>query len=334
MRRTIRRPLHEADTSSGSRSLRRALPLLLLAACAGSGSGPGDAAVCAPIGQLAYSTDGRWLAAAQTDGKVAVFELAGGATRRLRVAAALPRIALTEDGALLAVAAEGAVKLWSVADGAVVRTLATGTGPAVSVKMSDSPTPNLLVAFTGAADNVKVWRVSDGILVGLATGAPLATFTHADEAVLLLDEPGATFDVVSFGARVLRHVPLPSPLAHPAFAADGAYLGGVTGSGAEERLAIMSVGDDAFTWEATEQTQATRQLVFLENPSRIVQLAERARLYDHNDGHVLMALPALDRASLAVAAPDGSAVAAVRDGAIVFVSMTDGSVRAGPGVCP
>jgi hypothetical protein len=35
-----------------------------------------------------------------------------------------------------------------------------------------------------------------------------------------------------------------------------------------------------------------------------------------------------------VAAPDGSAVATVRDGAIVFVSMTDGSVRAGPGVCP
>jgi hypothetical protein len=226
------------------------------------------------------------------------------------------------------------VKLWSVAEGTVVRTLATEVGPAISVKMSDSPTPNLLVALAGAVDNLKVWRVSDGILVGLASGAPLATFTHADEAVLSLDEPGATFDVLSFGARVLRHVPLPHPLAHPAFAADGAYLGGIIGSGAEERLAIMSVGDDAFTWESTEKTRATRQLVFLENPSRIAQLTERSLLYDHGDGHVLMALPALDRADLAVAAPDGSAVAAVRDGEIVFVSTSDGSVRAGPRVCP
>jgi WD40 repeat protein len=313
--------------------LRRALPLLLLA-CAGGGSGPGDAAACAPIGQLAYSTDGRWLAAAQGDGTVRVFELTGSAVRRLPVAATQPRIALTEDGSLLAVAAEGAVKLWSVAEGTVARTLASGTGAAVSVKMSDSPTPNLLVALQGAAENVKVWRVSDGILVGLASGAPLATFTHADEAVLMLDEAAATFEVVSFGARLLRHVPLPQPLAHPAFAADGAYLGGVTGAGSDERLAIMAVGDDAFTWQSAERTRGTRQLVFLENPSRIVQLGERALLYDHGDGRVLMALPALDRASLAVAAPDGSAIAAVVDGRIIIVSTSDGTERPGPKICP
>jgi WD40 repeat protein len=314
--------------------LRRVLPLLLVACASGSGAAPEDAGACAAIGQLAYSTDGRWLAAAQVDGTVAVFELSGSAVRRLRVAATLPRVALTEDGSLLAAAAEGTVKLWSVAEGTVARTLATGTGPATSVKMSDSPTPNLLVAVEAAADNVKVWRVSDGILVGLATGPPRATFTHADEAVLMLDETAASFDVVSFGARVLRHVPLPHPLAHTAFAADGAYLGGVTGSGSEERLAIMSVGDDAFTWESAEKTRGTRQLVFLENPSRIVQLGERALLYDHGDGRVLMALPALDRASLAVAAPDGSAIAAVRDGGIIVVSTSDGSVRPGPALCP
>ncbi|HXU81070.1 MAG TPA: hypothetical protein VN914_06720 [Polyangia bacterium] len=314
--------------------MRRALPLLLLVACAGSGGG-GDAGPCPAILQLAYSSDGRWLAAAHADGTVAVFELGGSAVRRLRVAGVAPRIALTEDGGLLAVAAEGKVLLWSAADGTVTRTLLTGTGPAVSVKMSDSPTPNLLVAFAGSADNVRVWRVSDGILVGLAAGAPQATFTHADEAVLLLDEPGATFEVVSFGARVLRHVPLPAPLAHTAFAADGAYLGGVTGGGTDdERLAIMSVGDDTFTWQAAERTRQTRQLVFLENPSRIVQLAEHARLYDHGDGKVLMALPALDRARLAVAAPDGSAVAALVGAEIVFVSMTDGSTRPGPTACP
>jgi WD40 repeat protein len=321
--------------------LPRALLLLALAACSsgqtGRGSGGTDAPACeGVVGQLAYSTDGRWLAAAQPDGTVAVVELAGSTVRRLRVAGALPRVALTEDGGLLAVAAEGAVKLWSVADGTAVRVLASGTGAGASVKMSDSPTPNLLVAFAPPSDeNVKVWRVADGILIGQAGGAPLATFTHADEAVLLLDEGAATFEVLSFGARVLRHVPLPEPLAHTAFAADGAYLGGVTGAGSnEERLAIMSVGDDRFTWQSAEVTQGTRQLVFLENPSRIVQLADRALLYDHNDGKVLMGLPALDDARLAVAAPDGSAIAAVSGDRIILVSTSDGTVRPGPKLCP
>jgi hypothetical protein len=95
----------------------------------------------------------------------------------------------------------------------------------------------------------------------------------------------------------------------------------------------MSVGDDAFTWQSAEKTRGTRQLVFLENPSRIVQLAERALLYDHNDGKVLMPLPALDSACLAVAAPDGSAVAAMVGAEIVIVSTTDGSTRSGPTTC-
>lgn len=318
--------------------MRRALAVLaLFAACAGGGSGPGaDAApACAPVGQLAYSTDGRWLAAAHADGAVEVFELAGAAVHRLRVAATQPRIALTEDGALLAVAAEGTVKLWSVADGAVVRVLATGTAASASLKMSDSPTPNLLATFQAPADNVKIWRVTDGILVGLASGASLATFTHADEAVLLVDEGAGRFQIVSFGGRLLREAALPQPLAKAAFAADGAYIGGVTGGRTDgEQLAIMAVDEDAFTWRATEKTRGTRGLVFLENPSRIVQLAERALLYDHGDGKVLMPLPALDGARLAVAAPDGSAIAAVVGEAMVVVATSDGSVRPGPESCP
>jgi hypothetical protein len=200
--------------------------------------------------------------------------------------------------------------------------------------MSDSPTPNLLATFEAPADNVKIWRVADGILVGLASGAPLATFTHADEAVLLLDEKAGRFQIVSFGGRLLRQASLSQPLARTAFAADGAYIGGVTGGGTDgEQLAIMAVDEDAFTWRAMERTRGTRGLVFVENPSRIVQLGERALLYDHGDGKVLMPLPALDGARLAVAAPDGSAIAAVVGEAIVLVSTSDGAARPGPTPC-
>jgi WD40 repeat protein len=313
----------------------RAAPLLALVLCAcGGGAGPGptggasDGGTCAAIGQLAYSSDGRWLAVAVADGRVSVFGLASGETRLLRVAASLPRVGLVEDGSLLLVAAEGIVRVWSAVTGQVVRTLDTGTGPSVSLKLSDSPTPDLLVSFdrsTLPADNVKVWRVSDGILVGLGTGGPLATFTHADAALLLLDQAGASFDVVSFGGRTLHHAVLPERLAPTAFAADGAYLGGVTGAG---QLAVMAVDEDAFTWQAAAGTAETRQLVFLENPSRILQLGGKALLYDHTDGHLLRALPALDRARLAVASPDGADLAAVSvDGTIVLVSTVDGAAR-------
>jgi hypothetical protein len=100
----------------------------------------------------------------------------------------------------------------------------------------------------------------------------------------------------------------------------------VLGAG-EEQLAIMSVSDEGFTWVSTEKTKGTRQLVFLENPSRVLQLGEKALLYDHSDGKVLMALPALDQATLAVAAPDGSAIAAVVGDRINIVSAGDGRAR-------
>jgi hypothetical protein len=264
-----------------------------------------------------------------------VLELGGPAVHQLAVASTLPRVALTEDGALLAVAADGAVRLWAVAEGTVVRTLATGTGPAVSLKLSDSPTPDLLVTFDRAAaptDNAKVWRVADGILVGLATGGPLGTFTHADAALLLLDTAGTAFDVVSFGGRLLHHAALPEPLGHTAFAADGAYLGGVTGAGtADEHLAVMAVDEEAFTWRSPDGVLGTRQLLFLENPSRIVRFAERAVVHDHAGGQVLRALPALDEAQVVAAAPDGASIAAVLPrGALVLVATSDGSVRPGP----
>ena len=147
----------------------------------------------------------------------------------------------------------------------------------MSLKFSDSPTPLLLAGFdrqANPADNVRVWRAADGILVGLMTGSPHATFTYADEAVLLLDEAARQYEVRSFGGTLRRQAALPMPLAHTAFAADGAYLGGITGAGSDdERVAIMSVADDQFVWRSARATRGTRALLFLENPSRLVQLA-------------------------------------------------------------
>jgi hypothetical protein len=314
--------------------------LALLAGCAAGGAvAPPDAASspCAALDrsvvQLAYATDGRWLAAAHDDGRASIVELATGGVRTWRVAqTAQPLLGLTEDGSLLAVAVEGTVALWSVATASIVRRLWSGGGESVSLKLSDSPTPNLLVTFTPRslpADNVKVWRVADGLPIGLATGSPQGTFTLADDGLLLLDEPAATFEVLSLYGRRLRKVCFPEPLALTAFASDGAYMGGVTGAGSDdEHLAVMAVGDEAFTWRAAERTRATRRLLFLENPSRVVVFGETAVVYDHTDGRVLSRLPALADARAVVAAPDGSAIAATTAaGGVILVSTADGAVR-------
>jgi hypothetical protein len=163
------------------------------------------------------------------------------------------------------------------------------------------------------------------------TGSPHATFTYADEAVLLLDEEARRYEVRSFGGMLRRQAALPMPLAHTAFTADGAYLGGITGAGGDdERLAILSVADDQFVWRSTRPTRGTRALLFLENPSRLLQLAAEALLYDHADGSVLLALPALAAVDVAVVAPDGASVAAVTPAGIVLVSTSDGSTRPAP----
>ena len=206
----------------------------------------------AAIVQLTYSTDGKRLAIAGADGQVTIVDLAGTTVRSLPVAeaGASLRVALIEDGGVLASAAAGAVKLWRVADGKLLHHLPVGTGDPVSLKFSDSPTPFLLAGFdrqANPADNVRVWRAADGILVGLMTGSAHATFTYADEAVLLLDEAARQYEVRSFGGTLRRQAALPMPLARTAFAADGAYLGGITGAGGEdERVAILSVADDQF----------------------------------------------------------------------------------------
>jgi len=297
---------------------------------------------CRPSGaivQLAYSTDGKRMALADSTGQVTVVELAGAPLRTFAGVAAGARLraALVEDGGVLATAAGGSVTLWRVADGKQLHQLPVGTGDPVSLKFSDSPTPLLLAGFdrqANPADNVRVWRAADGILVGLMTGSPHATFTYADEAVLLLDEAARQYEVRSFGGTLRRQAALPMPLAHTAFAADGAYLGGITGAGSDdERVAIMSVADDQFVWRSAGATRGTRALLFLENPSRLVQLAAQALVYDHEDGNVLLTLPPLATASTAVVSPDGADVAAVTPDGIMLVSTTDGRARPAP-FCP
>ena len=326
------------DGSDGS-DVRDAADAELAAACAGFGL---------PVVQLTFSSDGRWLASAHADGAVTVLELAGTRVRRLPdvfQGGPTARMALTEDGALLVAAPTSTsraprVEVWRVADARLVRTLTLGreATTVVSLKLSDAPQPYLLASVAPAlapAGNVNIWRLTDGALVGLVSGSALATFTHADEAVLLLDEERSRYDVVSFQGRPIRGAALPEPLSLPAFANDGAFFAGLLPPmNGEQRLATMSVADDGFVWRSMQGGRGSRGLVFLENPSRIVHLADEVLVHDHDDGRVIASLPALADRAVVVAAPDGSALAAASatGGGVILVGSQDGAVR--PVTCP
>jgi hypothetical protein len=312
-------------------ALAIAAAAVLCGGCGGPSApppGPGAAIV-----QLAYSNDGRRLAIVRASGPIEVVALAGAERWTIAVAQGTPapRVALSEDGALLAAAADGQVGLWAVESGSLVRRLVVGMGRCQALKFSDSAAPLLLAAFDRDAnpgDNIKIWRVSDGVLVGTLAQGALATFTYADEAVLVA-EPGRGYQVFSFGGRQLRQASFPQALSALAFAADGAYLAGVarTPDGAEP-VAILSVADDGFVWRSSELNRGTRQLLFLENPSRVLQLGERALLYDQENGRLLIRLVALEGLPHAVASPDGEVIAAATaEGTIRFVSSGDGLTR-------
>ena len=289
----------------------------------------------AALTQLAYSRDGRWLGIARADGRVLAVRLGGGASRSFQIEGGAPLIALSEDGGMLATAVGGSIRLWSVADGTMMRTLSVGEGPGVALQFSDAPDPLLLATVDEgrlSGGNIRVWRARDGVPVATLTGKAQATFTYADMAVLVIDETAGRFDVLSWQGERLRQVAFPRPLRHVAFAPDGAYVAGVLDAGsADERIGLLSVGDDIFAWTSMVPTRSSRRLVFLENPSRILQLADSARIYDHASGLVLLEPETLRDALLATASPDGSELAALTAGGkVILVSTADGAARPAP----
>lgn len=285
-----------------------------------------------PPRRLAFSTDGARLAVAHAGGGVSVIDLATGRiVRSLRVIppdSDDPLIALTEDGARLASASAGTVSIWDVASGERAQSFEVGAGTSGSLKFSDDPAPLLLATVAPppgvvAKDNVKAWRVSDGLLVALLSGSPIGTFTFADTAVLLVDPAGASFQVLSFGGRVLGGGPLAPALTSVAFAADGAFFAGVSAGGA---LTLISTREARAVWQAP--AVAPRALVFLENPSRLIQIGARTIVHEHLDGSVLLELPALAATTVVTAAPDGASLAtADASGALTSISTSDGAAR-------
>jgi WD40 repeat protein len=129
---------------------------------------PGDH----PIVDLAFSRDGKLLAAASFDGTARVWILASGEeSLTLRPHAIVVGVAFNPDGQLLATSGtDGTVKIWNVSTGAEVRSLAGHLGTVARVAFSPD---GKLLASAGFDNTARLWDVSTGRQLLVLTGHTL-----------------------------------------------------------------------------------------------------------------------------------------------------------------
>ncbi len=140
-----------------------------------------------PTYDLAFSADGRWLAAGSTQ-QAAVWDVRQKTVRNINAEGEVWHVAFSANGQQLALASASAVQVVSIADGKVVLSLPTEQ-PILSVTYS---------AESGAAGGAEVlravdigqtyaWTAADGAALNTIAG-PLAGFTEAVQGLAFLDD--------------------------------------------------------------------------------------------------------------------------------------------------
>ena len=127
-----------------------------------------------PVSGLAFSGDGRYLAASGREDKAFLFELAHGDRVVLEGHADLVScVAFAPGGAEVATgSADGTVRLWSVPEGTQRRVLsATGMGAVLTVAFSAD---GKLLAAAGEDRVIRVWELKTGRVVRKMEGSPEA----------------------------------------------------------------------------------------------------------------------------------------------------------------
>jgi dipeptidyl aminopeptidase/acylaminoacyl peptidase len=140
---------------------------------------------------VAFSADGRLLAAGTKDGKITLWQMDSGSLLRTLVAGAqgeAPSVAFSPDGSLLASGLKD-IRLWRVTDGTLLRKIAAPSPWAGAVAFS----PDGQSLATANRNTVRLWRVADGTLLRTlaAHAGNVTTLAYTTDGSALL---AGTFD--------------------------------------------------------------------------------------------------------------------------------------------
>jgi len=156
--------------------------------CAQDVGVPNPQAACAATAPLpnlaALSPDGEYSAVATPDGRVRLCRTQEGARRRILHLCDPRAVMFSSDGRFLAVAGggkncSGTIKVWRVADGALL--CKAGTDGGIDPQMSFSPDGKFLVSACKSS-RINLWQLADGTLKWSETiSHPVARLAFSNE---------------------------------------------------------------------------------------------------------------------------------------------------------
>jgi WD40 repeat protein len=260
------------------------------------------------VGAIAFTADNKKVVSRGGDNAIKLWDLESGRQLRSLVAgnvyAGSSSIALSPDGVLLAAgSANNSVRIWSIADGSVQRTLAGHEAAVEAVAFSGDGS---LLASADAHGVIRVWKAASGSPVRTLTGSAkwVDALAFSPDGHLLASGGGdhtvRVWDLATGGAK--SYAGHTAPVTAVAFAPKEALLASSDESGLV-RLWSVPAGQELHTLrghsDAVESIAFSRDGTVLASASEdstvrlwdVASASERVRLVSFRDGSTLLLTP-------------------------------------------
>jgi WD40 repeat protein len=302
---------------------------------------------------LAYSPDGKRIAAGDAD-SLKLWDVATGVLLRvLDVGNAVNSIAFSPDGKAIveggvyvsefADTPTGYAAVWDLASGKKRKDLALGeygTSPVTSVAFTPDG-KSVVVAATGSA--AQLFRAADGAMIrtfGKDDSSGAANASHANAAISPdgksiasqgRDDKVELWD--SATGKLIRTLPVAEAKVSLAFSPDGKTLA-MQSDGAVAELWSLATGKRLPAFEAGARVKSDvvdgGPIAFTPDGRRVIADGgvQGIRIWDAGSGKLIRQLPAEGEEAVALAlAPDGGTIAAGDSSGVSFFDAADGAVR-------